>query len=190
MLYSVFNEHTSTISCGSQVAKQLVVQKQSFWTLVGLDGLEPSTSRLSGARSSHLSYRPVLWWLFGLSPTSFLSEVLRDGMGIELKPRASAMRFTSRNHTSSLFSSSSRRRLYLENGGDDGNRTHDPLLAGQVLSQLSYTPIKGYLLEGLILQNWTTPERGFPRSCISLASVLVFCLLTIRHIRDNMSVSP
>ena len=28
-------------------------------------------------------------------------------------------------------------------GGDDGNRTHDPLLAGQVLSQLSYTPIQG-----------------------------------------------
>ena len=24
--------------------------------------------------------------------------------------------------------------------GDDGIRTHDPLLAGQVLSQLSYTP--------------------------------------------------
>ena len=29
-------------------------------------------------------------------------------------------------------------------GGDDGIRTHDPLLAGQVLSQLSYTPI-GFL---------------------------------------------
>ena len=28
-------------------------------------------------------------------------------------------------------------------GGDDGNRTHDPLLAGQVLSQLSYTPLEG-----------------------------------------------
>ena len=28
--------------------------------VVGLDGLEPSTSRLSGARSNHLSYRP--WW--------------------------------------------------------------------------------------------------------------------------------
>ena len=27
------------------------------------------------------------------------------------------------------------------NGGDEGNRTLDPLLAGQVLSQLSYTPI-------------------------------------------------
>ena len=32
--------------------------------LVGLDGLEPSTSRLSGARSSHLSYRPVSLRLF------------------------------------------------------------------------------------------------------------------------------
>ena len=31
-------------------------------------------------------------------------------------------------------------------GGDDGIRTHDPLLAGQVLSQLSYTPICGYLV--------------------------------------------
>ena len=26
-------------------------------------------------------------------------------------------------------------------GGDDGTRTHDPLLAKQVLSQLSYTPM-------------------------------------------------
>ena len=33
-------------------------------------------------------------------------------------------------------------------GGDDGIRTHDPLLAGQVLSQLSYTPI---LFWGFIL---------------------------------------
>ena len=29
----------------------------------------------------------------------------------------------------------------LPGGGDDGIRTHDPLLAGQVLSQLSYTPV-------------------------------------------------
>ena len=32
----------------------------------------------------------------------------------------------------------------LAGGGDDGIRTHDPLLAGQVLSQLSYTPILGF----------------------------------------------
>ena len=29
----------------------------------------------------------------------------------------------------------------LDAGGDEGNRTLDPLLAGQVLSQLSYTPM-------------------------------------------------
>ena len=31
-------------------------------------------------------------------------------------------------------------------GGDEGNRTLDPLLAGQVLSQLSYTPILGFFI--------------------------------------------
>ena len=34
------------------------------------------------------------------------------------------------------------RERQLAAGGDDGNRTHDPLLAGQVLSQLSYTPVR------------------------------------------------
>ena len=29
-------------------------------------------------------------------------------------------------------------------GGDEGNRTLDPLLAGQVLSQLSYTPDRSF----------------------------------------------
>ena len=33
-------------------------QKRGFYPLVGLDGFEPSTSRLSGARSNHLSYKP------------------------------------------------------------------------------------------------------------------------------------
>ena len=43
--YSVFNEH--------------LIPRVYSRELVGLDGLEPSTSRLSGARSNHLSYRPV-----------------------------------------------------------------------------------------------------------------------------------
>ena len=33
------------------------------------------------------------------------------------------------------------RSLRPHRGGDEGNRTLDPLLAGQVLSQLSYTPV-------------------------------------------------
>ena len=53
--------------------------------LVGLGGLEPPTSRLSGVRSNHLSYKPIF-------------------------------------------------------GGGEEIRTPDPLLARQVLSQLSYTP--------------------------------------------------
>ena len=66
--------------------------------LVGSSGLEPPTSRLSGARSNHLSYEPIQFSVAALHLVS--------------------------------------------TGGDDGNRTHDPLLAGQVLSQLSYTPIR------------------------------------------------
>ena len=33
---------------------------------------------------------------------------------------------------------------FIPTGGDNGIRTHDPLLAGQVLSQLSYTPVFGF----------------------------------------------
>ena len=64
---------------------------------MGSSGLEPPTSRLSGARSNQLSYEPITV------------------------------------------------------DGDDGIRTHDPLLAGQVLSQLSYTPI-----------SWGFPFIEFP----------------------------
>ena len=60
--------------------------------LVGLNGFEPSTSRLSGVRSNRLSYKPIT----SLEVYAF--------------------------------------------GGDEENRTPDPLLARQVLSQLSYTP--------------------------------------------------
>ena len=68
-----------------------------FQPVVGSSGLEPPTSRLSGARSNLLSYEPI------------------------------CQRRSVPN--------------YFATGGDDGIRTHDPLLAGQVLSQLSYTPL-------------------------------------------------
>ena len=93
ILYSVFNEHFSNRS-------------PSFLLVVGSSGLEPPTSRLSGARSNHLSYEPIK--LFDVSRLS----------------RLFSCRLSS-------------------TGGDDGIRTHDPLLAGQVLSQLSYTPVSG-----------------------------------------------
>ena len=66
---------------------------------MGSSGLEPPTSRLSGARSNQLSYEPILELVYVLL-------CLRSKLD-----------------------------------GDDGIRTRDPLLAGQVLSQLSYTPI-------------------------------------------------
>ena len=69
--------------------------------MVGLGGLEPPTSRLSGVRSNHLSYKPM----------KFLATVVVSF------------------------------RLPTPFGGDEEDRTPDPLLARQVLSQLSYTPV-------------------------------------------------
>ena len=66
----------------------------TVYSMVGLGGLEPPTSRLSGVRSGLLSYKPLS------IPGAF------DAFG-----------------------------------GDEENRTPDPLLARQVLSQLSYTPV-------------------------------------------------
>ena len=65
-----------------------------FKVQMGLSGLEPPTSRLSGVRSNLLSYKPL-----------------------------------------------SENRMIFNLSGDGEIRTHDPLLARQVLSQLSYTPI-------------------------------------------------
>jgi hypothetical protein len=65
---------------------------------VGLGGLEPPTSPLSGVRSNHLSYRPG-----------------KDA-----------------DELRAVFS-----------GGASRDRTDDPLLAKQVLSQLSYGPGNG-----------------------------------------------
>ena len=71
--------------------------------MVGLNGLEPSTSRLSGVRSNRLSYKPILNYMVD----TFVSN------------------------------------------GDGEIRTLDPLLARQVLSQLSYAPVLGFFFMGL-----------------------------------------
>ena len=103
--------------------------------VVGLDGLEPSTSRLSGARSSHLSYRPVS--SFGFLVQSSVTACRKS----EPLTRTCSSCWTSRDLQLQQFSYHGFCR-YPKIGGDEGNRTLDPLLAGQVLSQLSYTPIK------------------------------------------------
>ena len=102
--------------------------------VVGLDGLEPSTSRLSGARSSHLSYRPVFL-------SGYLVRPSVTTAGIEPLTRQSrVVRFLA-TFVDTIFQAWTACGSALKNGGDEGNRTLDPLLAGQVLSQLSYTPM-------------------------------------------------
>ena len=82
---------------------------------MGLSGLEPPTSRLSGGRSNRLSYKPISFNVeFGMWKVELLSV---PALFESFKPR----------------------------GGDKRDRTADPLLAKQVLSQLSYTPV--YLLK-------------------------------------------
>ena len=90
--------------------------------MVGPSGLEPPTSCLSGTRSNLLSYEPM--WLVSDPNHLFLGG--DDGIRFSHSLRIRLVN----NELSTAF----------VNGGDDGIRTHDPLLAGQVLSQLSYTP--------------------------------------------------
>ena len=59
-------QRTAYLDASVKRGHYLSALSQHFVLLVGLDGLEPSTSRLSGARSSHLSYRPISsFGLFG-----------------------------------------------------------------------------------------------------------------------------
>ena len=83
--------------------------------LVGSNGLEPSTSRLSGVRSNHLSYEPIS-----------VAGSLPIGQTC---------------------------------GGDEQNRTVDPLLARQVLSQLSYAPVSGLCLGESTLEDPEDPQN-------------------------------
>ena len=106
---------------------------------MGSSGLEPPTSRLSGARSSLLSYEPIS------------------------------------SRTCHLFVS-----LNSPFGGDDGIRTHDPLLAGQVLSQLSYTPVLfGFRVYSLSEQSLKIEQQ----SIYSKSSSYLWVFLSVKPFR-------
>ena len=120
--------------------------------VVGSNGLEPSTSRLSGVRSNHLSYEPVLQPVVTNQPdaaANTLAYLRRFSRSEKLQwpfvvpsgqtifgfaPFHSAITVFPYVPTATRLGSAPRR------GGDEQNRTVDPLLARQVLSQLSYTP--------------------------------------------------
>ena len=93
--------------------------------VVGSNGLEPSTSRLSGVRSNHLSYEPVF------TANSMSRQIRLRICGVFRVAEYSC-------HPAKPV------------GGDEQNRTVDPLLARQVLSQLSYAPVLG-------LCRWASP---------------------------------
>ena len=56
LLYSAYSLESTGIFWFFKQRKKILCQK----TLVGSNGIEPSTSRLSGVRSNHLSYEPIL----------------------------------------------------------------------------------------------------------------------------------
>ena len=63
-------------------------------------------------------------------------------------------------------------------GGDDGIRTHDPLLAGQVLSQLSYTPkyFRDFAVFSSFLKD-PSKLNNEPKRLYSLVWLLTSCSL-------------
>ena len=113
--------------------------------LVGSNGLEPSTSRLSGVRSNHLSYEPISV----------------AGPFTSAKPLHGIVLATVRDYRLPFrldFSATWQRQLAA--GGDEQNRTVDPLLARQVLSQLSYAPVSGLCLgESTLLSSLKGPQN-------------------------------
>ena len=68
----------------------------------------------------------------------------------------------------------------LWSGGDDGIRTHDPLLAGQVLSQLSYPPSR--VFPQTVSEDKTTTSKSFGHLSVSL--------IRIESCSSNITDSP
>ena len=112
----------------------------SRYILVGSNGLEPSTSRLSGVRSNHLSYEPISVAVCGSAifrPTCVRCTFCTRSVSIQ-QAYSSRCRFVL---PSEYVVQCTRNASGATGGGDEQNRTVDPLLARQVLSQLSYTPM-------------------------------------------------
>jgi hypothetical protein len=106
-----------------------------FSGLVGLGGIEPPTSPLSGVRSSHLSYRP--------GPEVSRLEVAGFTLQAPSTMDPSVCTALTRlpmdkpgQHASGRKPPSSG----LQLGGAGRDRTGDLLNANQALSQLSYSP--------------------------------------------------
>ena len=91
--YSIVKELGDYQSPARAVLRRLLMPEQSFKFMVGLDRLELSTSPLSGARSSHLSYRPMgpvsshlAWWSWSGSNRR-PPECKSGALPAELQPR-------------------------------------------------------------------------------------------------------
>ena len=73
-------------------------------------------------------------------------------------------------------------RISHDLGGDDGTRTHDPLLAGQVLSQLSYTPIWGFSFKKLPYSRRAVPCVGLDLSSRTVSREVFSTLLSLTSV--------
>ena len=67
LVYLIF--HLYIFQCAKIILKSLDL------SLVGSNGIEPSTSRLSGVRSNHLSYEPILSRVLSSSSYFFCSSL-------------------------------------------------------------------------------------------------------------------